>query len=269
MPRVLTIASQKGGVGKTTTALNLGYTLARLGHRVLLVDADPQGGMAIASNLRKRTEKGLVQLICGDAAPSDVVIEAKSSSLSVIGSGVTEPEDAEFIEGAARSGELGDTITRIAAPFDYVLLDAPAGIGGVVSALLTASDGVILMMRCRTLLLKSLPIFLKLVRQIRSEKNLRLSLEGALVTMWDPRNPLEKDLFEELTATVPDALFFRTVIPYDDRFEEASIKAIPMYLLPDARDASRPYLELAMEIKERELLRGIGETDDEQVDGLF
>jgi len=269
MGRILTVASQKGGVGKTTTVLNLGYTLARLGHRVLLVDTDPQGGMAIASNLKKKTSFGLAQYLRGEAGAEEVIVETKDGSMSILGSGVVEPEDVLSLEDASRNGKLEEALRELTGGFDYVFLDAPAGVGSTVTAALGISDGVILMMRCRSLLLKSLPIFLKLMRQIRSDRNPRLQLEGALVTMWKGENPMERDILQELTRSVPEALFFRTVIPYDDGFEEASIRSLPVILLPDGRDTARPYLELAMEMKEREVLRGIGGSEDEHAEGLF
>jgi len=269
MGRVLTVASQKGGVGKTTTVLNLGYTLARLGNRVLLVDADPQGGIAIASNLRKKTNLGLAQLLQEQVSPSEVIIPTRSGSMSVLGSGVSEPGHTVWIEDAARTGRLEAVIESVSAGFDYVFLDAPAGVGGIVTALLGKSEGVILMLRCRSLLLKSLPIFLKLVRHVRSERNPDLRLEGALVTMWDGGNPLETDILNELVGTVPEALFFRTVIPNDPKFEEASLRAVPIILLHGGRETARPYLELALELKERELLRGTGGDGNEHAEGLF
>jgi chromosome partitioning protein len=269
MGRTLTVASQKGGVGKTTTALNLGYTLARLGHRVLLVDADPQGGMAIASNLKKKATVGLVDFLRGDVNPEDIVVSTRDGRMSVVGSGVIRPDDTILIEDSARDGRLQSAIETIRGGFDYVFLDAPAGVGGIVSSLLGVSDGVILMLRCRSLVLKSLPIFLKLLRQVRDEHNPELQLEGALVTMWKGDSDLERQTLDELVACIPEALFFRTVIPEDENFEHASIKAVPVILLPGGRKTARPYLELAMEIKEREVLRGIGGDADDQADGLF
>ncbi len=266
---ILTVASQKGGVGKTTTVLNLGYTLARLGNQVLLVDVDPQGGMALASNLKKRTELGLIHLLRGTSAPEEVIAATRDGVMSVVGSGISSPADIECLEEETRNGRLGPAIKSIAKGFDYVFLDPPAGVGGIVTSLLGASDGVILMLRCRSLVLKSLPIFLKLLGHVRSQHNPQLRLEGALVTMWDPRNPLEQEVFTELTDTVPEGLFFRTLIPYDDTFETASMRALPMLLLEGARDVARPYLELAMELKEREVLRGCGGQVDEHVEGLF
>ncbi len=269
MARTLIIASQKGGVGKTTTALNLSYTLAQLGNRVLLVDSDPQGGIAIASNLRRKTSQGLVHLLRGDVAPDDVIIPTRDGRLSVLGSGVEEPEDTTLLEESSRNGALEAIVRDTAGDYDYVFLDTPAGVGGIVEALMGVSDGVILMMRCRTLLLKTLPIFLKLIRRVRSTRNPRLRLEGALVTMWHDGDPLEKEILSELTARVPEALFFRTVIPYDSRFERASVKGIPVILLPGGTDAGKPYLELAMELKEREVLRNVEIEADDHVEGIF
>lgn len=269
MGRILTVSSQKGGVGKTTTALNLAYTLGRLGNRALVVDTDPQGGMALASNLRKKTTLGLAQYLRGEAQADEILSPTKDGALNIIGAGVNEASDILTIEDASRDGRLEEALRALTVGFDYVFLDAPAGIGSTVIADFGVSDGVILMLQCRSLLLKSLPIFLKLMRQVRSERNPRLQLEGALVTMWKGDDPLEREILEDLTRSVPEALFFRTVIPYDDHFEQASIRAVPMILLPDGRDTARPYLELAMEMKERELLRGMGGSKDEHTEGLF
>ena len=269
MTRILTVASQKGGVGKTTTALNLGYMLGRLGDKVLVVDADPQGGMAIASNLRKRTEMGLVQLLSGQLTPEEVITHTRDGSLSMVGSGVVEPEDTESLEGAARNGDLQHALESLVHGFDYVFIDAPAGVGGLVTALLGASDDVLLMLRCRALSLKSLPAFLKLIRYVRRDRNPRLRLEGTLVTMYHADSALESEFLAELETTMPEALVFRTVVKHDQRFEAASIRSLPVSLLPDGRDVARPYLELAIEFKEREAMRRFGGEVDEHVEGLF
>lgn len=269
MGKIIAIASQKGGVGKTTTTLNLGFSLSRFGSKVLLIDGDPQGGMAIASNLKKRTTLGLVDVLQGRCGANEIVMTTKDQSLSIAGIGQPTPEEVFALEEAAHNGTLGNLIRSIAGGFDYVLIDAPAGIGSLVTALLAAADGVILVIVPRMLSLKSLPSFLTLTQWVQQNKNAALGLEGVVLTMFNPTSPTESSLLDEIKASLPAEVFFRTVIPSEDLFEQASVRAIPVALLPGGQQAAKPYLDLAMELKERELLTQRGEQDDDQTIGLF
>lgn len=267
MGRTISIASQKGGVGKTTTALNLGYSLCRLGHRVLLVDCDPQGGMALATNLRKRTSAGLIDMMRDGAPVSDVVMTTRNPALAVAGIGRLEPEEVFFLEQAARAGGFGYALKKVGEGFDYTILDAPAGVGAIVTAALSASDGVLLTVVPRVLTLKSLPSFLSLVRHVREGGNPDLALEGVLVTMFSGSES-DTAITRELRESFPPEVFFRTMIPLDDTFEQASIRSVPVALQAGGDEAAKRYRELALELKERELLRE-GGSDDEHLAGLF
>lgn len=269
MRRIITIASQKGGVGKTTAALNMGYNLSRLGGRVLVVDCDPQGGIAVASNLKKRTSKGLVNVLRNECRPSEIVMTTRENTLAIAGIGSLEPEDALYFEAESAKGRLRDLLRELASDFSYVIIDAPAGVGAIVTALLSASDSVIMVTQCRTLSLKTLPAFLKLVHWIREKKNPSLHFEGIIINMIDSQNPYELQLYDEAQKMFPPDAFFRTTIPYDRSFEQASSKAVPVSLLKGGQDAARNYMDLAMELKERELRREIGGARDEDVEGLF
>ena len=171
MRRIITIASQKGGVGKTTTALNLGYNLSRLGGRVLIVDGDPQGGITIASNLKKRTTMGIVNVLKKECGPGDIVMTTRENTLSIAGIGAMEPEDVLFFEAEALKGSLKELLRSLSREYSYVIVDAPAGIGGIVTSLLGASDSVIMVVHCRTLSLKTLPSFLKLIQWVKDKQN--------------------------------------------------------------------------------------------------
>jgi chromosome partitioning protein len=256
MPRIITIASQKGGVGKTTTTLNLGYSLSRFGHRVLLVDADPQGGMAIASDLRKRSSLGLVQLVSGRVSAGDVIIPTRDGSMAMMASGVVEPGDALLLEDAAHVGRVPRAIKAIAHGYSYVLLDAPAGIGSVVRALLCASN--------------SLPTFLRLAENVRERDNPGLEIEGALISMRDARSTLEEEALAQLRAGLPEGVLFNTSIDFDEAFERANQRALPVALLPEAAAATRAFMDLAMELMARERERQApGGGEDESAQGLF
>lgn len=268
MTRIICVASQKGGVGKTTTALNLGYTLSRVGSRVLLIDGDPQAGMTLATSLRARTDKGLIDVLRGDLAPTDVIAKTRDASLSVAGIGDVEPEDVFLLENEQQRLRMAGVIRELASGYDHVFLDAPAGVGGLVATLLSASDSAMLVVTPRLLSLTSLPPFLSLLLWIQEHRNPRLSLEGVLIAMHDPGNAKENEIIGELRTAFPSGSVFRVTIPYDESFEAATERSLPVALLPGGSSLARPYLELAVELKSRELAGASGGGDD-TLRGLF
>ena len=269
MKKIIAIASHKGGVGKTTTVLNLGFSLNQLGQKVMLIDGDPQGGIAIASNLKKRTTLGIINLLKNDASPKDVIIPTRDKTMSVVGIGAIEPEDVLFMEKEALRGNLGRIIQSISDGFDYVLLDSPAGLGGVVTALLTVSDGVIIPINCHSLVVKTIPSFLKLINRVRDKLNPSLRIEGMLINMFNEKKTAETEVYNEMMKQFPPTVFFNTLIPFDENVEGASIKAIPVGMLPEAQNIARAYIDLATELRIREIQVNMGGVADEYAEGLF
>lgn len=269
MGRIVTIASQKGGVGKTTTTLNLGYSLSRFGNRVLLVDGDPQGGMTIATNLKKRTSLGLIDLVRGTCTPPEIVMAARDGVLSVAGVGRISPEDVFLLEESSRNGTLDQVLRELADGYDYVLFDAPAGIGGLVTSMLAVSQGVLLVVMARMLSLKTIPSFLGLVHWVRTHRNPALHLDGVILSMFVKESASETMLLDELRSSLPDEVFFKTIIPLDDLYEKASIKAVPVGMLPGGERGAKAYLDLAIEYREREMAQTGEGADNEHVAGLF
>ena len=269
MGKIITVASQKGGVGKTTTALNFAYSLCRLGERVLLLDADPQGGMTISTNIRKKTNKGLYDYLSGECKINEVAFYTKEKKLAIMGIGTAHPEAILQLEGWARDGVLASTLKRFGGHFDYLIIDAPAGLGSLVTALLNASDGVILAAQCKALALKSLSQFLSLINWVRNHDNQELRLEGVVLTMRNADDATENELFEEISTSFPEDLLYETAIAYDPVYEAASIKAIPVAMLNDGQRAARNYFALATEYKEREMLADAKGEEDGSDTGLF
>ena len=273
MARVITVGSQKGGVGKSTTVLNLGYSLSRLGQRVLLVDADPQGGMSIATNLNRRSAQGLVQVLKGESAPFAAVVYSRERALAGLNTGIVEAEDAFYFEVACQANRLAPIFEALDRDFDYLLVDAPAGVGSIVHGLLLASQGVVLVVRCQTLLVKSLPAFLKVVQHVRETGNPDLRLTGALMTMRNPQDAFDEQLSHELAESFPPEVFFKTQIPFDPVYEMASQHSVPVArlkgALTGARVAAQAYTDLALEFRERDEACRAGAPADEDVEGLF
>jgi chromosome partitioning protein len=252
MSRTVTIGSQKGGVGKTTTALNLAYSLGRFGIKTLLIDLDPQSGATIAVNLRNYTELGIMDVLAGACGIDDILAEAMDGSMTLAGIGHVHPERMAHFERASWDGHLMTLLGELASRYQYTVIDAPAGLSGVVRSALGASDGAVLVTNCSAIALKSIPTFLKLVDHLNEEEGASLALDGVLLSMVDTRSETENEIFQQMQELLPPEAFFQTIVPYNETFARANLEAVPAALMPGAQEISRLYLDLAMELRERE-----------------
>ncbi len=252
MRKIITIASQKGGVGKTTTALNLGFSLSRQGHRVLVMEGDPQGALAIAGDLSDNNRRDVIHLLRQEISPDQVTALPEKGKPSLLGSGVRKPADALYLDQAARSGHLGDTIRKLGENFDYILIDAPTGINNISSVLLANSQGVIIPINCRGLSVQTLSLFLNLIQRIRQRRGPSLHLEGLLINMVDNRSAKEIEIYETIRNLFPLPVVFKTYIPFDERFEAASTEGVPVMSVTDGETPSHWFLDLAQELVARE-----------------
>lgn len=269
MGKIIMIASQKGGVGKTTVSFNLAYNLGKMGNSILLLDGDPQGGIAIASNLKNKTKLGILDVLNGKCTQEEAIQKTKDGFMSVLGIGELSIEDVFNIEDKARSGELGAIIKELSESFNYIIIDTPAGIGTLVSSFMQISDELIMVINCKTFSLKTLPMFLKTIKNVKTNYNSNLELNGVIVNMFKHDNELEKNILTKIKKVFPREVFYNTIIPYSDYFERASMYSIPVSMLSHGHNASKPFIELAMELKEREIINITGGNDEEPSMGLF
>lgn len=254
--RILAIVNQKGGVGKTTTAVNLATALAAVGRTVLLIDLDPQGnastGLGIANAQRKITS---YQLVIGDADIASSAMKTSIPRLSVVAANIDlSGAEIELVNMVRRESRLKEALAEQSLPYDYVLIDCPPSLGLVTLNALAAAHSVLIPLQCEFYALEGLSHLLKTIELVRNKMNPALSIQGILLTMYDRRNKLteqiEQDVREFLGAQV-----YKTVIPRNVRMSEAPSHGKPALLYDLQCSGSQAYLKLAKELLKREASR--------------
>ena len=251
MATIITIASQKGGVGKTTTALNLGYRLSRKGKKILIVDGDPQGGFTAACNLKKKTAKGLLHILDGIVQGADAIQPLYHGQLAALGSGVINAEDIALYESAAAGEQLATVLRDLAAGYDYLLIDAPVGVGVIVKALLSASDLYLIVINCKAGTMKTLPRLMKTGEWVKKNVNSNLEFLGVLVNMYDAENPSEVKIYTYFKSSLSRKFFFDSVIPLDNQLETASFRSVPVAMVAEGAEVAAAFDRFADELLSR------------------
>jgi chromosome partitioning protein len=249
--RRVCVASQKGGVGKTTVVLNLAYSMAKRGWRTLVVDTDPQGGIGLSLSRRTATAPGLAQLLTGTAPLESVVIQTKLAALAVLPVGRLAMQDTPGFGLALASGEpLISVAAQTEGRFDLVMFDTPSGFQGVTLGAMRASHHVLSPVQAEPLAARSLAQLLEVIGALRSE-GVQLDLLGIVLTMLQTRVDKSLAVADELWAQLGERVF-QTSIPRDPAFLEASAAGVPLGLLsrrPSA--ASSAFEQLASEVEAR------------------
>lgn len=258
-PRVLAIANQKGGVGKTTTAINLGTALAAVGERVLLLDADPQGnastGLGVARAQRRTT---LYDVLVGESNLTGAIVNTAVPGLDIV------PADADLsgveIELGAhprRSYRLKDAVaglTGMAEPYAYILIDCPPSLNLLTVNAMTAADAVLVPLQCEFFALEGLTQLMRTVELVRGSLNPTLDIQGVVLTMYDRRNSLSDQVARDVRAHFGDKVY-DAVIPRNVRVSEAPSFGKPALIYDLKCAGSQAYLKLAREVVARERMR--------------
>lgn len=258
-PRILTLANQKGGVGKTTTAINLATALAAIGERVLIVDLDPQGNASTGLGI-SRTDRDVssYDLLMGDAKVASAAVMTSvpnvaivPSTLDLLGVELTIAQQADRAFRLRDAFRAMSDLTINGQAVSYVLIDCPPSLNLLTINALVAADAVLVPLQCEFFALEGLSQLLQTIEQIRSTLNPRLSIQGVVMTMFDRRNNLSEQVLTDVRSEM-GSLVYDTVIPRNVRLSEAPSYGKPALLYDLKCAGSQAYLRLATEVIRRE-----------------
>lgn len=262
---ILSIASPKGGVGKTTVSLNLAFSLAGRGYRTLLVDLDPQGSIGLSLSGRTKDAEGVFETLAKDEDPRRRMIQTRRRELCLLPSGQVDwVQLAEWTHMVTQEGRFRRMLDRARLEFELIVIDTPAGCGGLTRESLGGSTHVLSPLQTEPLALRALPQLMATIAGLR-ERGAPLELVGILLTMTRFREPLATDVAQEAWALLPEHLVMQTHIPFDRVFAEASAKGVPVGLLRRRPPpVAAVFDHLAIEL-ESSLGLGAGDVDNEPV----
>ena len=248
--KTVVFANQKGGVGKTTTAANLGAYIAEAGKKVLLVDFDPQGNLSSCVGA-DRDQAGIYEVIVGQMDVDEALQGSAMEGMDILSSNINlAGANVELINLEDREYFLKKSLAEVKKRYDYVFIDCPPSLGILTLNGLTAADSVIIPLQCEYFALEGLSLLLQTVKTVQKDLNKNLTIDGILFTMYDSRTRLANEVVQEVSGYFKDKIF-RTIIPRNIRLSEAPSHGVPVNLYDKTCIGARSYERLAGEVLDR------------------
>jgi chromosome partitioning protein len=262
MSKIICIANQKGGVGKTTTAINLAYSLAVLENKVLLIDADPQANSTSHLGFDpKNIRLGLYELMVQDLNPTDAILDTKYNYLQILPANIDlVGAEIEMIDLPNREKIMSRMLDKVKDNYDFVIIDCSPSLGLITTNALGASDSVMIPVQCEYFALEGLGKLLNTIKIVQRSINTRLEIEGLLLTMYDSRLRLSNQVVEEVKLHFQD-LVFDTIIKRNTTLSEAPSFGVPVLEHDATAPGSVGYLNLAREVLQRNGMTKISEEE--------
>ena len=254
MGRIIAVANQKGGVGKTTTSINLAACLAEMGYKVLAVDLDPQGNMTSGLGIDKsEIQYSIYDAMCGNCNLGEAMLLNVFDNLNVVpASRELAGAEIDFIEVEDKQYVLKNTIKNIRKKFDFIIIDCPPALGILTVNAMTAADTVIVPIQCEFYALEGLSQLIYTVDLIKQKLNKHLEIEGVVFTMYDSRNNLSQEVVDNVKNNL-DQIIYNTVVPRNVRLAEAPSFGLPINLYDSRSTGAEAYRQLADEVMKNKL----------------
>ena len=247
MGKIISVANQKGGVGKTTTTVNLSTILAKKGKRVLLIDADPQGNATSGIGMDKEVEFSTYDLLVGEASVVDIIKKTEIKNLYICPSNINlAGAEVQLVSMMSREQRMKEKLDPIKGKFDYIFIDCPPSLGLTTLNAFTASDSVLIPVQCEYYALEGLGQLINTIELVKKHLNKSLYIEGALLTMYDIRTNLSNQVVKEVKKYFNNKVY-KTVIPRNVRVSEAPSYGLPITIYDPHSKGARSYEKLAKE----------------------